>query len=249
MRNIVSYALFTNHPEYGHRELYWQCVPAVILAHHVFYPEWEMRVHHDSSVNRPCGDVLRRYAAEGLVKLQYVEENVATCRSMLWRLLPLWDADAGYVICRDMDSLPTAKDRAAVNEFTASGKAIHELGDNQAHSGLMGGMVGFAPGFKTKVEAIGVRSWSDFLAMGDANADFPMHVPSGGPDQILMNRVLPNVFAGDMFSRNYLGKPVGIEHLVECDQEVAEAIGKLMPCLGAPGFDVETALRILRAKR
>jgi hypothetical protein len=244
MKRVASYALFTGHPQYGHRELYWQCIPAVVRAHHNFYEGWEMRIYHDSSVNEPYGEQLRSYAAAGLVTLVHHEENIATCRSMLWRLLPLWDADAGYLICRDMDSLPTAKDRAAVDEFIASGKLIHELCDNDSHSGLMGGMVGFAPGVADRLCAQNVaRTWDDFLRIGDLNHEFPMHVPSGGPDQILMNRVLPSLFSGEIHSRNYRGNPVGTERT----DELSVAIGKLVPHLGAPGFDVATAIALLDA--
>jgi len=242
---IVSYALFTNHPEYGHRPLYWQCIPGVVRAHHNLFPGWEMRVHHDSSVDQPCGALLRGYADAGLVTLRYVEENVATCRSMLWRMRPCWDADADYVLCRDIDSLPSVKDRLAVEEFIASGMVVHALGDNPAHAGLMGGMIGFSSTFRKDFP---FKSWDDFVGSYN-DSDFPMHVPSGGPDQILINRTVAPYFSHETLIRNYSGRDYDGPATLPSDisEELATQSRALTPYLGAAGFDVAEAVRVFDA--
>ena len=98
-----------------------------------------MRVHCDSSaIPRLDG-----YRNQGLMRLVDCGSSQKVCLSMLWRLKPLWDNNVGYLLARDMDSLPLPKDRRAVEEFMKSGCIVHSLGDNRAHYGLMGGMCGF----------------------------------------------------------------------------------------------------------
>ena len=224
---IVSYALFTNHPSYGHRPLYWQCIPGVVRAHHNLFSGWEMRVHHDSSVDQPCGALLRSYADAGLVSLRYVEENVATCRSMLWRMRPCWDDNA---------------DRRAVDEFIASGMVVHALCDNPAHAGLMGGMIGFSSQFRMEFPH---QSWDAFVDSYNAPS-FPLNVPSGGPDQILINRTVAVWFSDKTLLRNYNGGPYDGPAGMPSDitEELAQHSAALVPYLGAAGFDVAEAIRV-----
>lgn len=240
--NVISYSLFTNHPQYGHRSFYWEALPGVVRAHNNFFPDYELRLHHDSSINLPCGKVLAEYEREGLLKLVYVEENIATCRSMLWRMIPAWDHRVDYVFCRDIDSLPSIKDRRCIDDFVTSGKSIHAVGDNQSHSGMMGGMVGFSPAFR---HHCGFPNWTSFVE-SYADQEFPMHVPSGGPDQILMNRMLPPRFEDDMLVVNYRGQPYqGVAPVPDfISFKLAEESERLTPFLGAPGFDVPEAVRI-----
>ena len=242
MSRILSYSLFSNHPQYGHRELYWQGIPAVVRAHHNLFTGWEMRVHHDSSVERDYGRLLRAYAAAGLVSLHYVEENIATCRSMLWRMLPAWEDGVEFVMCRDLDSLPSVKDRLAVEEFVQSGMVVHALGDNASHVGLMGGMVGFSSEFRKRFP---FKTWEDFLN-SYTDAAFPMHVPSGGPDQILMNRTIAHFFYDTTLLRNYCGKAYDgpAQRPEDISEELAAASADLTPFLGAPGFDVQHAIAV-----
>ncbi len=250
MKRIASYCLFGNHVQHGTRQFYWDCLPAVVRAHHNLFSGWELRIHHDSTVKEAHSAKLRAYAAAGLVSLRYVEENTAVCRSMLWRMLPIWEPETEYVICRDMDSLPILKDRKAVEMFVHSGAAAHTINDHPQHTEpMMGGMIGFhAPRFLAITK---LKSWDELVAL---NAD--LAVPHGGHDQILMHhniwhRLYPSIcahrFAGMSVDRGLLAcySQVWDKNPSDVQESLLDKSDQLMPFLGAPGFDVPRAIEVL----
>jgi hypothetical protein len=174
----------------------------------------------------------RAYADAGLIKLVYVEENTSTCRSMLWRMLPCWCSSVHYTICRDIDSLPSTRDRIAVEEFIRSGKVIHGITDNVAHDGLMGGMVGFSPDFKKAYR----KSWSEFIAKG-----INLEKPSGGPDQNLINNELRHLEQVTLWHK-LKGLPIQGKMPNDIPPALIQPIADLVPFLGAPGFDIAKAV-------
>lgn len=183
MVNVCSYSLF------GEREFYYQCVPGIVRAHHHLWKGWELWVHTDSSIQHHRARFACAYADAGLLKLVHVEENFEVCRSMLWRMRPVWMPDVGYVCCRDIDALPCEKDRRMTEIFVQSGCAVHCFNDNQQHtSTMMGGMVSFfAP--RTRELLSGFPTWESLMA-----ASTTLGQPSGGHDQILMHHhVWPTV--------------------------------------------------------
>lgn len=80
-------------------------------------------------------------------KLDFVEiwimgEKEDLCKSMLWRLYPVFKYD--YTICRDIDSLPTLKDWRCIERWIQDGTKAHAISDSISHTiPLMGGMIGF----------------------------------------------------------------------------------------------------------
>lgn len=76
------------------------------------------------------------------VKIWIMGEKEDLCKSMLWRLYPVFKYD--YTICRDIDSLPTLKDWRCIERWIQDGTKAHAISDSISHTiPLMGGMIGF----------------------------------------------------------------------------------------------------------
>lgn len=238
-KRVAAYAIF------GNRDFYWQHIPALVRAHHQLFKGWELRLYHDSTIHSPRAKLIRAFAAANLISLHYHEENKGNCRSMLWRMLPIWDDDVDYVICRDVDSLPTMKDRRAVEQFIQSGAALHCINDNPSHTTpVMGGMCGFhAPQFR---KILGM-TWEQMCATRqDLNATM------GGTDQILLvhqawDKCFPNVcehrFAGYKADPRCKASYTSMENIaIHGVPEALSATDGLLNFLGQPGYAVQKAM-------
>lgn len=142
-KRVVSLSVFG---EPGADGGYWRHLPTYIRAHHALFPSYELRIHHDDAIfHAPYGDVLFRLQRRGLVRLIHVPSRPGRgkCESMLHRLLPAWDPEVADVFCRDVDALPTWRERCAAEEFVASGHAHGTIHDNREHGGMMGGLSHF----------------------------------------------------------------------------------------------------------
>ena len=68
-----------------------------------------------------------------------VEEDI---EGMFRRSTPLNESDVDYWISRDADSRSSQREKKMVDEWIASGKALHSILDHPAHGSLMGGLFG-----------------------------------------------------------------------------------------------------------
>ncbi len=134
MKKVISTALFGNA---GYN------LEPVIASALTLFPGWEFRIHHDSGLPNRF-PLLKKWADQGFVQLVDAGPNLKKGRSMLWRLLPLWDSTVSHLLCRDLDSLLLVKDRRMVERFIESKAAVHCVNDHPDHTApMMGGMVGF----------------------------------------------------------------------------------------------------------
>lgn len=143
-KRVVSLSIFNDH-RFGAE--FWRKMPEYVtnfvLAHHALFPGWELWIHHDEHLfHSNAGDVLCGLERRGLVKLVYMPSRPeqGKCERMLHRLAPAWDPDVAYVACRDVDAIPTWRDRQAVEEFIASGRTLGTIHDSIAHGKIMGGL-------------------------------------------------------------------------------------------------------------
>lgn len=119
---------------------------SVVRNHWAVWPDWKLVLHHDDRAREfPYWPCIERMADRGLLSLVYMGEAKKLCEAMLWRMLPCWNLDAEYVLCRDLDSLSTPRERRAIEKWIASGKAVSSLHDSESHSSseLFGGLCGF----------------------------------------------------------------------------------------------------------
>lgn len=122
-------------------------------------------------------------------------ETAPKCESMLWRMRPLFNGID--VVCRDSDSVSTYRDACCVYSWMDSGLPFHAINDNDAHSGLMGGMVAFK-----SAEFIKQTGFTTFEQMV-RGVDLGTH----GSDQNFMNSTLMPKIKGDLLL--HLGKGAG----------------------------------------
>ena len=161
---------------------------SLVRNHWAVWSDWQLWIYHDDLAREfPYWKALSAMADRGLLRLFYMGESKRLCESMLWRMLPCWNVDVEYVLCRDLDALSTPRERNAVEKWMASGKAVSALHDSESHSSaaLMGGMVSF----KTSWVRDHWHSYNDLIwKAGNHGVDLSKH----GSDQQLLNaEVLP----------------------------------------------------------
>jgi len=205
-------------------------IPTIIRAAKEAFPDYEVWIHHDDRV-------LEFPAFQDLppeVKLINMGEARELCAAMLWRMQPLLDEEVGWMVCRDVDSLPMHRDRNMVEEAMESGAELHAILDSESHCGpLMGGMIAMnAPAVRTKCREV-------LSLLGDI--DYNRH----GSDQIHLNRILWPAMRKWAFIHqrkkvvNYPDAMMTMEvHPQETD------LDKIIRHIGA-AFDVEKAKAIL----
>jgi hypothetical protein len=94
------------------------------------FPGWKVRIYHDDSVPKEMLDKLLNSGAE-LVKVDFISGNIA---GMFWRFLVAADPSVDRYIVRDADSRLSMREKAAVNEWIASGKKAHNIRDHPSHA-------------------------------------------------------------------------------------------------------------------
>lgn len=186
MHRIVSYSLF------GLKDTYWRVIPTLVRAHLCIFPNWKLRIHYSRDViSHPYWPVLASLCGSNFIQLECRSsgEGLQLCEGMLWRLFPVWSGstldEIRTVACRDIDSLPTVRDRKLLEHFDQFPEAaIHAISDNVMHTvPLMGGMIAFHPSaFVMKSQIRSIDSVIEFS--GDLNKH--------GMDQTVLNlRIWP----------------------------------------------------------
>jgi hypothetical protein len=109
------------------------------------YPGWTCRFYVDDTVPKPVRDKL---TAAGAQVQMMTRKN--TFDGLFWRFLPINDGHTRHFLVRDADSVINLREKAAVDEWLASGKAFHVMRDWWTHTevmlaGLWGGVGGALP--------------------------------------------------------------------------------------------------------
>lgn len=138
-RSVISFSLWGDVPKYTMGAL-----RNAELAPEV-YPGWVARFYVHRLVPEHIRDRLLALGCEVVV----MDEN-GEWRGLLWRFLPIGEADVEVMISRDTDSRLNPRERAAVDEWLASGKAFHVMRDHPFHrhpmmAGMWGGRGGALP--------------------------------------------------------------------------------------------------------
>lgn len=178
-----------------------------------------------------------------------VHDETALCRAMLWRLHPIYSFDYTHTICRDLDSVPTLRERKCVEEWLNSGKIVHAMTDSISHTiPMMGGMVGFWNGYFKEIT--GWQDWEQM--MNGVGIDFS----AKGSDQAFMNQYIYPKFAApgsDSIMQHYmLGMANtfldGFRNRVP-DMDMLEEYAESNDCaghIGAAGFYPPPTFKFLR---
>lgn len=177
---IVSYSLFgsrTTEPwlfNFYLRGFVWN-----VRMNALIYPDWQTHVEVDSGTFSDYDHIFN-----GLSDLYGISYNIniqePLCKSMLWRLKPVFWPDSNVVLCRDADAITTWREKKAVIKWIDSKYLIHGMNDNPAHKlPLMGGMVGF---FSYMIRET-YSTWEEFMEDSVSVSDH------GSDQQYLMNKI------------------------------------------------------------
>ncbi|MBI1495080.1 tetratricopeptide repeat protein [Halocynthiibacter styelae] len=138
-RRIIAFSLF------GEGAEYIQGAFDNIEAAKEFYPEWQVRIYlsHLNAADLP--DQLRAAGAEVEIMTQ-----TAAYDGLGWRFLPASDPTVDRFLVRDIDTVLSARDKAAVDHWMSAGKNTHVIRDHPGHNwpmlaGLWGGRGGICP--------------------------------------------------------------------------------------------------------
>ena len=135
MVKVISYSLWGTNDTY--------CLGAIenaMMSKHI-YPDWQCWFYCHTTVQP---DIIEQLIAFDHVRIIRQTDNLG----YFWRFYPNDEPDVDYFISRDTDSRLSLKEKAAVDEWLASGKSAHTMRDHPNHRrAFMGGM----SGFRTKV--------------------------------------------------------------------------------------------------
>ena len=133
---IISFSLWGANPKYT-----VGAVKNAALAKEI-YPGWTCRFYVSKDVPEDIIAQLKSYDNTEV----FVMNEPADHTAMFWRFYPMCDGLVDVMISRDTDSRLSAREKAAVDEWLASGLPLHIMRDHSWHVSLMmGGMWGCLP--------------------------------------------------------------------------------------------------------
>lgn len=192
MKRVISYAWFWDKTSNRPKGSFSRFAPAVFRAARCIYPDFEIRVHHDDNLDaEEYGPAMRRLHDAGALTLVDCGVSQGLSRSSLWRLKPVFEPDVGLVLCRDLDSIVTVRERWAVEHFWFTGLAIHAINDCPSHvspswpeGAIMTGTCAFSP--RELLKYTEVKSLD---AIYQRAAEMGMGLDAYGQDERVLNDV------------------------------------------------------------
>ena len=204
-------------------------------------PDWRTHLEVDEATYNEYSVLFNWLKENANLNLQVNPNDTQLCRMMLWRLKPIFLQDVSHVLCRDTDSLTTYREALVTQAWLESGKKCCALNDNRAHSGMMGGMVGFDTAWiKACME---VNSWDQLVSGWDLS--------QRGSDQHLLNqKFLPRIkddlyFAGSYTSGIKIPDAYSQEPLPQVDPKLWES-NLCISFIGAAGFNEFETIRFFK---
>lgn len=157
--NLLSFSLYGSDPLYCRGAIRNAELAATI------YPGWMVRFAVDASVP---ADVLERLGALGC-QIVVMRKSLGSQYGKCWRFLVAADPSVERFACRDADSRLNVREKAAVDEWIASGADFHLMRDSVHHDrrmmgGLWGGRGGAIPDIEARIDA-----WDCFERWGDSD--------------------------------------------------------------------------------
>ncbi|MGF1454405.1 MAG: tetratricopeptide repeat protein [Alphaproteobacteria bacterium] len=144
-RNIITFSLFGDDPRYlrgAHHN-------AVVTRY--LYPGWTPRFYVDDSVPMAVCQALIREGAQ----VRKAPKLPAHTYGLFWRFLVEDDPEVDLYLVRDADSVMNIRERAAVEDWLASGAPYHVMRDYPSHSELI--LAGMWGAHRGNLEPMGKR--------------------------------------------------------------------------------------------
>lgn len=203
---VLSYSLFGD-PSSFEFPFYLRGIYFNARMNRILYPDFITHLIYDSAITFEQTKVIASLVNLFPNFLAFKASSAPRCESMLWRMLPLFETSAlppfgnnyTHVLCRDADSVSTYREANCVYQWLRSGLPYHAINDNDAHAGLMGGLVGFrSEDFKRDT---GYTSFDQMIQ----GQDLRKH----GSDQNFMNKFIHPKIKHGLFMHKIKGQ--GIE--------------------------------------
>jgi hypothetical protein len=260
-QSIVSYTLF-DHPEGGtwrhditigkSLDSYARYLPTLIRAHHAVWPGWQMRLHYSPELEEhPYYLALWSMHRRKLIELCACEPAPSVCGAMMWRMYPVFDYCDRVVVCADLDSFPSLKQRLCVEGFIASGRTVMLTHDCETHDGVLGG--GIAVRSRRFRELVGTPTYEQFLGLEGGTA---VDLNTYSSDEEYLKRVVWPRVQHDAMIYSSSGKTQlecsdirrnvqGIDYPEDIHPQVAIHGNDFGPYIGASGYDLVRARTFL----
>lgn len=160
----------------------------------LLYPDWDVIVHLDNDTY----NAFRGYFDKAPLKVVICDDSPLT-KAMLWRMKPCFNNEYTHVICRDLDSPLSYRERQAVEYWINRDKASHAITDSISHDvPMLGGMIGFRPQYFSM--RTGYSSWEQMIQRGSG-------WERKGADQTFLTQYVYPFFAqhgNDSITQHYL---------------------------------------------
>lgn len=199
MNNCISFSLFGHnkerHPECFDFESLLRGFLLNLRLSRLLFPGWVIHVSVDDESYEGYQKLWDCLTERKIIVIKILPSEPLTY-AMMWRMLPVFDRGSGadvrarydHVLCRDVDSPMTYRDRQCVEEWIAEDTAVHAMTDSISHTiPMMGGMVGFNPKY-----FYDRTSFTSFAQMVHFK---PMEWERKGVDQEFMMRFIYRQFA------------------------------------------------------
>lgn len=198
MKKVISYSLFGADPQ---KEDGWEFLFYMrgfyfnVLMKKLVYPDWMIKVYVDKITSDKYFNFFKELTySYGIVVITNTPDTL--CKSMLWRMKPIFDKGTEVVICRDADALLSYREANIVNEFVESEYLVHGIHDNHAHTvPLMGGMCGF----KAAEIAAHYNGYDHMLS------NYSGKIDKRGSDQDFLTKEIYYRWKEKMMLHNFLG--------------------------------------------
>lgn len=150
----------------------------------LIYPEWKTVLQLDYASYEGFKDLFKALEDKELLIIQKNNNGAKLCEAMLWRMKPIFMDDVTHLLCRDLDSLATYRERQAVQYWVdAKTKVMHAITDSVSHDlPLLGGMIGIQPGhFRDRLKLYGFRDLMELCHFD---------LSTKGSDQTFLNQII-----------------------------------------------------------
>lgn len=163
------------------------------------YPGWDIILQTDRATNDAWVTLFDKLP----IRIEINPNDTPLTLAMLWRLKPCFNHAYTHVLCRDLDSPLTYRERQAVQYWINKDKASHAITDSISHdTPMLGGMIGFRPIYFT--DRFG-HEWDELIKTNSYNWN------QKGSDQRFLADVVYPRFAqhgSDSITQHYmLGMP------------------------------------------
>ncbi len=184
MSKLICYSLFNAPSETFEKRAYIRGFYWNSRMNNFIFPEWRTHLEVQGDLYQEYRELFDWLVANNNLSLSVNDHHPSLCQGMLWRMKPIWTIDVSHVLCRDADAITTYREAQYMQHWLESGIPFSAIHDNPAHSGLMGGMVGWdTAAFKAYT---GIQSFDELLANRDLS--------QRGSDQHLLNQeILPKI--------------------------------------------------------